>query len=458
MHAIVHAACVLSGIATTGRPSHIAPNDIADSQFNLVVTNPQLRQVNWMDEWLESLRATQALHHSVASIFDPDLLRKTAASAALDQTIDTPVTTLSDQELNRRQHRGAFVRSGPAAGFITEQDDTELLEHEPRLQKLTKPTVLIEGTDLLPLSDQLYETHLNAPLLYLRGHQSEPQSAQNLLRLIQGHTLPKRKGQRFPITVRVALLMEAKEKTIISWLQSPEDAYLAEECVLLNSRVTTAGSNHPIKNLFEEDCRGFSFTTAFEKAVASTLSRRYQWKQDPEKGGEILAIGKTQHHKFLDWLKSDLAPIGADCTGHRMLYLSIFHLLVEIANSSVETVKKHQFHLLSFELARLAITESANEKNRLRELARRSILLPDCLRLLSKLSTSNGLSPRDIQRKYNKLSRAQLLPLLETLQNMELITILNGLVYLAVDDAEDALIANLSIAGAPTLQEHQHQT
>lgn len=448
LHAIVHAACVLSGIATTGRPSHLSPRDLAQSQFSLLITNPSQRRVNWMDEWLDPLRTTQRAHQSVASIFDPELLQKSAALVSLEQTIDTPAVRPSEVELARRYHRAAFVAPGPAMGLSSERDDTDLLEHEPRLQKLLTPTILIEGDNLLSSSEQLYETHLNAPLLYLKWPQNGPSSATNIHRLIRGHTLPTRKEERFAITVRVGLLMEASEEIVTAWFQDPEDAVLADELVYLNPKAEGTSRDYALGEKSQVDGSGFSFPLAFEKAVKDIVSRRYLWQSDPKKAGEILVLGKEQHLRFLKWLSSSWAPSGADCSGHRMVYLSIFHLLVELSGSSVATVKNHRFHLLAYELARLAVIESALEKNRLREQARRSKLLPDCLRLLSKLSTTTGLSYRDIQRKYNKLSSARLRSLIETLHRMELVTDLDGLVYLADDDAEDTLVAKLSVAGA----------
>jgi hypothetical protein len=76
VHALAHAACTLSGISTTGRPSYVTVNDIARSRFNLMVTNPTKGRINWTEEWLEHLRALQTDHQAVASLFEPDLLRK----------------------------------------------------------------------------------------------------------------------------------------------------------------------------------------------------------------------------------------------------------------------------------------------------------------------------------------------------------------------------------------------
>lgn len=439
VHCFVQAAAILSGIATVKRPDHLSPDCIGQSQFALLVLNPVQRPADWLGLLLEPLRDAQSAHQSVSNLYDPEQLKEAAASAVLERTAEMPAMRQSKVEIQRRVHRGAFVKPGPSIGLRPEWDDMALLEHESRLQKLLCPTILVEGDSLLALADLLHDTHLNEPIIYLKWPQRGSLSPRELHQLIRGHTLPKRKGQKFPVTVRAGVFMEVAEETAIEWTRTAEDSALAGEMVYLNPLSDSIGREYRLP----KSSSTYSFLLEFERVVREVLSRRYLGESDLPTDPKILALGKKQHRRFCWWLRGSSSPDGADCPGHRLLYLSIFHLFVELAKGSVGAVEEMRLHLLAYEIARLAVLESSQEKSRLNERAKRSAILPDCLRLLSKLSTDEGLSHRDIQRKHNKLPKPKLQHLLESLQEAGLVTELEGKVYLTDEDVDEGKVVEL---------------
>lgn len=439
VHCVVHAAAVLSGVATVGLPNHLFPKCIGQSQFGLTVLNPGQSPVDWFALFLETLRGAQSAHQAVSELYDPEQLREAATLATLEQRVDLPAVKPSKAEIYRRIHLGAFIKSGLPGGLSPEWDDMALLEHDFRLQKLLQPTILVEGDSLLAVADLIPDTHLNEPLIYLRGLQRGKLSPRELYQLIRGHTLPQRRGQRFPVTVRAGVFLEVEEETAIEWSRSAEGEALAREMVYLNSLSNSLGADYSI----EESTSAFSFPREFERAVWAVLSRRYSGESHLPTDPEIWSLGKEQYQKFCKWLKSRFSPVRADCPGHRLLYLSIFHLIVELVEGSVGTVVNNRLHLLAYEIARLAVLESAREKSRLQKQAKRSEILSDCLRLLSKLSLDEGLSHREIQRKHNKLPKPKLQFLLESLQDTGLITELKGKVYLTDENIDVGKVAEL---------------